>query len=100
MHHVIETKKRTLEEKRIFNSQWELDYFMMETPAHTMMCLLCSQVVKTVKGDNAKQHFCRHTSHAYAKLKDEPRKICVENLKKSVRQPTSCMSTFTKSDNK
>jgi len=75
-------RKRTLgEEKRTFNSQWELDYFMSETPAHTMMCLICSQVLKTVKGDNAKQHFRRHSSHAYAKLKGEPRKICVENLK-------------------
>ena len=72
---------------------------MIETPAHTTMCLICSQVVKTVKEDNAKQHFRRHTSHAHAKLKGEPRKICVENLKKSVRQQTSCMSTFTKSDN-
>ena len=72
---------------------------MIETPAHTMMCLICSQVVKTVKGDDAKQHFRRHTPQAYAKLKVEPRKICVENLKKSVREQTSCMSTFTKSDN-
>ena len=83
----------------MFNAQWELDYFMIETPAHTMMCLIYSQVVKTVKGDNAKQHFRRHTSHAFAKLKGEPRKICEENLKKSVQQQTSCMSTFTKSDN-
>ena len=72
---------------------------MIETPAHTMMCLICSQVVKTVEGDNAKQHFRRHMSHAYAELKGEPRKICIENFKKSVRQKTSCMSTFTKSDN-
>ena len=71
---------------------------MIETPAHTMMCLICNQVVKTIR-DNAKQHFCRHTSHPNAKLKGEPRKICVENLKKSVRRQTSCMSTFTKSDN-
>ena len=71
---------------------------MIETPAHTMMCLICSQVVKTVKGDNAKQHFGRHTSYAYAKLKGEPRKICPENLKKSVRQQISCMCTFTMSD--
>ena len=93
-------RKKTLgEEKRIFNSQWELDYFMIETPAQTTMCPICNQVVKTVKGDDAKQHFRRHTSHAYAKLKGEPKSICVENLKKSVRQQTSCMSTFTNCDN-
>ena len=88
-------QKRTLEEeKRIFNAQWELDYFMIESPAHAVMDLICSQVVKTVKGDNAKQHVCRDTSHAYAKLEGEPRKICVKNLKKSELQQTSCMSTF------
>ena len=63
---------------------------------HNMMCLICSQVVKIAKEDNAKQHFCRHTSDACAKLKDESRKICVE---KSVRQHTFCLSTFTKSTN-
>ena len=72
---------------------------MIETAAHTMMCLICSQVVKTVKGDNAKQHFCRYMSHTYAKLEGKSKKICVENLKKNVRQQTSCMSFFMKSTN-
>ena len=92
--------KRTIaEEKRVFNSKWELDYFMIKTEVHTMMCLICSQVVKTVKGNDAKQHFHRHMSHTYAKLEEDLRKICVENLKKSLRQQTSCMSTFIKSTN-
>ena len=61
-------RKRTVaEEKRVFNSKREFDYFMIETEAHTMMRLTCSQVVKTVKGDNAKQHFRRQMSHTYAK---------------------------------
>ena len=38
-------------------------------------------------------------SHTYAKLEGESRKICVENLKKSLRQQTSCMSTFIKPTN-
>ena len=42
---------------------------MIETATHSMMCLIYSQVVKTVKGDNAKQNFRRHESHSYAKLK-------------------------------
>ena len=78
---LLKQKRRLGEEKRIFNSQWELDYFMIETPAHTMMCRICSQVVKTVEGDNANQHFCHHTLHAYAKLKAEPRKTRAEKLK-------------------
>ena len=72
---------------------------MIETASHTMMCLVCSQVVKTAKGDNVKQHFRLHMSHTYAKLEGESRKICVENLKKSLRQQTTFMSTFTKSTN-
>ena len=72
---------------------------MIKTAAHTMMCPICSQVVKTVKGDNAKQYFRCHVSHPYAKLEVESKKICVENLKKSVQQQPSCMSSFIKSTN-
>ena len=53
-------RKRTLtEEKRVSNSKWEQDFFMIETATHSMMCLICNQLVKTVKEDNAKQHFRR-----------------------------------------
>ena len=95
----LKRKKTVAEEKRVINSKWELDYFMIETEAHTMMCLIRNQVVKTVKGDNAKQHFFSHMPHTYAKLEGESKKICVENLKKSLRQQTSCMSTFIKPTN-
>ena len=63
LYRVIETKRTLGEEKRIFNSQWELDYFMIETPAHTMMCLICNQVVKTLKGVKQSNIFVviRHT---------------------------------------
>ena len=93
-------RKRTLtEEKRVFNSKWEQNYFMIETKTHSMMCLICNQAVKTVKGDNAKQHFRRHESHSHAKLKGGSRKICFENLKKSVRKQTACTKTFAKLTN-
>ena len=96
----LKRKRTVAEEKRVFNSKWELDYFMIDTEAHTMMCLICTQVVQTVKGNNAKQHFRRHMLHTYAKLEGESRKICVENLKKSLRQQTSCMFTFIKFTNR
>ena len=93
-------RKRTLtEEKRVFNSKWEQDYFMIETATHSMMCLMCNQVVKTVKGDNAKQHFRRYELHSYTKLKGDSRKICIENLKKSVQKQTACITTFAESTN-
>ena len=72
---------------------------MIETATHSMMCLICKQVVKTVKRDNAKQHFCCYESYSYAKLKGDSRKICIENLKKSVRKQTACITTFAKSTN-
>ena len=72
---------------------------MIETATHSMMCLICNQVVKTVKGDNAKEHFRRHESHSYAKLKGDSRKICIENLKKSLQKQTTCITTFAKSTN-
>ena len=62
-----------------------------------MMCLICNQVVKTVKGDNAKQRFRRHESHSYAKMRGDSRKSCIKNLKKSVRKQTACITTFAKS---
>ena len=75
-------RKRALtEEKRVFNSKWEQDYFMIEIATHSMMCLICSYVVKTVKGANAKQPFRRRELHSYAKLQGDSRKICIENLK-------------------
>ena len=62
---------------------------MIETATHSMMFLIYNQVVKTVKGDNAKQYFRRHQSQSYAKLKGDSRKICIENLKKSMRKQTA-----------
>ena len=55
----LKRKRTVAEEKRVFNSKWEFGYFMIETESYTMMCLTCGQVVKTVKGDNTKQHFRR-----------------------------------------
>ena len=72
---------------------------MIETATHFTMCLICNQVVKIVKGDNVKQHFRRHELRTYAKLKWDSRKICIENLKKSVRKQAACITTFAKSIN-
>ena len=55
---------------------------MIETATHSMMCLICNQVVKE---DNAKQHFRRHKSHSYAKLKGDSRKMYMENLKECAK---------------
>ena len=67
----LKRKRTVAEEKREFNSKWKLDYFTIETASHAIMCLICSQVVKTVKGDNLKQHFCRPMSHTFVKLQGD-----------------------------
>ena len=54
---------------------------MIETATHSMMCLICNEVAKTVRGDNVKQNFRRHQSHSYAKLKGDSKQICIENSK-------------------
>ena len=46
----LKRKRTVAEEKKVFNFKWEIDYFMIETAEHTMMFLICSQVVKTMKG--------------------------------------------------
>ena len=45
-------------ENRNLKAEWEVDYFMIETPDKGMICLICEDVLKTVKSDNAKQNFC------------------------------------------
>lgn len=87
------------EEKRSFNSKWELDFFKLETARQSMMCLICREIVKTTNRDDAKQHFPHHVTHTYANLQGKSRKICVENLKRCFRQQTSFMPTFVKSTN-
>ena len=61
---LLKQKRTVAEEKRVFTSKWEIDTnHIIETKEFTTMCLICRlQVVKTVKRDNAKWHFCRHTS--------------------------------------
>ena len=51
-----------------FKAEWEVDYFMIETSDQGMICLICEHVLKTVKSDNAKQHFRQNEGHSYAKL--------------------------------
>ncbi|OAF69706.1 hypothetical protein A3Q56_02549 [Intoshia linei] len=80
-------KRRTIsDEKRSFNSNWKLNYFIIETTNHTMVCRICKQVIKTIKGDNAKQRYRRHVYDSDAKLEVDSRKTCIENLKKNFYQ--------------
>ena len=82
------------DENRSLKAEWEVDYFMIESPDQGMICLICEQVLKTVKSDNAKQHFRRHESHSCAKLDRPSREKCIENLKKRLNQRKTTFQTF------
>ena len=56
-------KRSIADERRVFNPKCELEYFMIDTDSQGMLCIICNQVIKTVKGDNAKQHYRRHNEH-------------------------------------
>ena len=73
--------KRTLkEENRIFNEEWELQYFLVNSGGK-MSCLLCDTAIVTVKKFNAQQHYALHKDNKYAKLEGESRKIALQKLK-------------------
>jgi len=72
---------------------------MVETGNMSMQCLICNEVLKTMKGDNAKQHYHRHEAHAFANLQGEIRKSCVENLKRNIRRQSSLLCGYLKSKN-
>ncbi|UYV66688.1 EPM2AIP1 [Cordylochernes scorpioides] len=74
-------KKRTLkDENRLFNEEWELQYFLISSK-DKMVCLLCSTVLTTIKKYNANQHYMTHSNHKYAILEGEARKTILQQLK-------------------
>lgn len=69
--------KRTLkEENRIFNEEWGLQYFLVNSGGK-MSCLLCDTTIVTVKKFNAQQHYALHKDNKYAKLEGESRKTAI-----------------------
>lgn len=72
------TLKRSLkEENRIFNEEWELQYFLVNSGGK-MSCLLCDTIIVTVKKFNAQQHYALHKDN---RLEGESRKLALQKLK-------------------
>lgn len=73
--------KRTLkDEHRVFNEEWELQYFVVSDNGK-MQCLLCERTITTIKKYNAHQHYSTHKDNKYAKLEGESRSIALKTLK-------------------
>ena len=74
-------RKRTLqEERRVFNEEWELQFYVVAVK-DKMMCFLCNSVITTVKNYNANQHYATHKYHKYVALECEARKEALKKLK-------------------
>ena len=74
-------RKRTLqEERRVFNVEWELQFYVVAVK-DKMMCLLCNCMIRTVKKYNANQHYTTHKNHKYVALKGEARKEALKKMK-------------------
>ena len=73
--------KRTLkDEHRVFNEEWELQYFVVSDNGK-MQCLLCETTIVTIKKYNAHQHYSTHKDNQHAKLEGESRSIALKKLK-------------------
>ena len=74
-------RKRTLqEERRVFNEEWELQFYVVAVK-DKMMCLLCNSMITTVKKHNANQHYTIHKNHKYVALEGEARKEALKKMK-------------------
>lgn len=72
--------KRTLkEENRIFNEEWGLQYFLVNSGGK-MSCLLCDTTIVMVKKFSSQQHCALHKDNKYAKLEGESRKTALQKL--------------------
>src|SRR6218665_3005654 len=63
----VPKKRKLLEEKRLFNDEWLLDYFV--TPNTTLkgsgsICLICKESISVNKEYNVKRHYkSRHSEY-------------------------------------
>ena len=72
-------RKRTLqEERRVFNVEWELQFYVVAVK-DKIMCSLCNSMITTVRKYNAIQHYTTHKNHKHVALEGE---ACKEALKK------------------
>jgi len=74
-------RKGTLqEERRVFNEEWELQFYVVAVK-DKMMCLLCNSMITTVKKYNANQHYATHWNHKHVALESEAHKEVLKKMK-------------------
>lgn len=71
--------KRTLkEENKVFNDEWKLLYFIVQSDEGKLQCLICDTLISTLKKYNA---YSTHKDTKYTKLEGQPRHIAFKKLK-------------------
>jgi len=74
-------RKITLqEERRVFNEEWELQFYGVAVK-DKMMCLLCNSMITTVKKHNAKERYATNKNNKYVSLEGDPRKEALKKMK-------------------
>ncbi len=48
--------RKVEEENRRFNKDWTTKFFMISLGNNTMQCLICREVLKTIKSATAERH--------------------------------------------
>ncbi len=67
---------------------------MIETYDHKMQCLICNEVIKTLKKDNARQHYRLHVDNPCLNPNVEQRKMHLNNLKTKLSKSSSLLKTL------
>ena len=74
-------RKRTLqEERRVFNEDWELQFYVVAVK-DKMMCSLCNSIITIAKKYSANQHYRSHKNYKYVALEGEARKEALNKMK-------------------
>lgn len=85
-----ERKKRKFDdEKRVFNSKWELMYLCIENN-NKPMCLICLQVISVLKEYNISRHYTSmHKS--YDKYTGDSRLALLKDLSSKLTKQKKCI---------
>jgi hypothetical protein len=84
-------KRKISEENRRFNDDWTDEFLMIGNGGKGMMCLICNDVLKTLKRVNAKSHYASKHAGTYDQMAPELRRERVAALLQQRRRQQTMM---------
>lgn len=101
----VPKKRKIEEENRVFQEQWEINYFFVQGPRNKPVCLICKDTVACDKEYNIKRHYeskhentpvnCKYPEVTYKCLAQQSRKDKLASLKLGY---SNARKTFTKAN--